>query len=215
MRTIKRRWNWLRLGLRRSYLREIGRHLQGCDWVLDLGCGGQPYLSEPGQGRRFIGLESWYASCLTARSAPRYQAVIQAQLPLIPARSKSVDAVVFLQVIEHLPKDQGYQLIQEAERVARRRVILTTPKGFVQQEPYHGNPYQHHLSGWSIQDFTDLGYDVNGLEGPKIFRKASSAEMRWPAKLFDLGVSFGWFEGFLRDHPQHAFQLLAVKELVG
>ena len=42
------------------------------------------------------------------------------------------------------------------EKVARKKVIVFTPNGFVPQRPYDGNPFQEHLSGWSVDEIHEL-----------------------------------------------------------
>jgi SAM-dependent methyltransferase len=86
----------------------------------------------------------------------------------IPFRENSFDVVCMFEVLEHLELDRGVSLIQEAERVARKWVLITTPNYWsantksVRQEE---NQLQYHLSRWTPEDFKLLGYNVCGL-GP-------------------------------------------------
>lgn len=72
------------------------------------------------------------------------------------------------EVLEHLELDHGVSLIQEAERVASKWVLITTPNYWstntksVRQEE---NQLQYHLSRWTPEDFKLLGYNVCGF-GP-------------------------------------------------
>jgi len=84
----------------------------------------------------------------------------------------SVDTVFLLDVIEHLPKDDGLNLLAHAERVARRQVIIFTPLGFMPQTVHEGEKdgwglggasVQEHLSGWIPEDFDD-GWDFHICE---------------------------------------------------
>ena len=62
------------------------------------------------------------------------------------------------------PTEQG-ELRQELEKLAKKRIIVGTPRGFMEQpdEFLDDNPYQVHKSGWSIDDFTSRGYKVRGV----------------------------------------------------
>jgi len=87
--------------------------------------------------------------------------------------AKSFEVVMMCEVIEHLEKADGFRLLDAAEAVARRLVIGTTPHGFQVQDPalhpeapWANNPYQKHLSGWSIPDFESRGYMVICNGGP-------------------------------------------------
>ena len=191
----------------------LTQHLSGCETVLDLGCGANPYLGECDNVKSVVGVDGSYQACLSAKTAKKYRLVAQSYLPHLPFRPQSVDAVAMLQVVEHLPKHIASQLIVEAEKLARRRIVITTPNGFVEQEAYGDNSFQEHLSGWTIEDFEERGYQVWGLEGPKIVRRNGTAECLPPQRILSVLSSFGMFEGYLKTRPQHAFQLMAVKDL--
>ena len=61
---------------------------------------------------------------------------------------RSYDCVLASDVIEHLEKEEGMRLIEAMERIARRKVVIFTPNGFLPQAPYADNPWQAHRSGW-------------------------------------------------------------------
>ena len=76
---------------------------------------------------------------------------------------KSVDSVFALDFIEHLNKQDGVKMLREAQRVARRQVVIYTPLGFFPQsydDPnkpdrwgMDGGYWQTHRSGWDYDDF--------------------------------------------------------------
>lgn len=78
------------------------------------------------------------------------------------ALDKSIDTVFLLDVIEHMEKAVGQQLLREACRVARVQVVIFTPLGFMPHEVHdtpdswgsveHGS-LQRHLSGWMPEEF--------------------------------------------------------------
>ena len=78
---------------------------------------------------------------------------------------KSIDTVFALDFIEHLEKEDGLRMLREAERVARRQVVVYTPHGFFPQsyeDPnkpdrwgMDGGYWQTHRSGWDFEDFGD------------------------------------------------------------
>ena len=208
-------WIRLRGGLHFNLIGLLTQHLQGCKTVLDLGCGAQPYVGQCTEIEKVIGVDASYEACRSAQKASKYVRVVQSVLPELPFQKRSVDCVTMLQVVEHLPKETASALIEEAEKLARHRVIITTPNGYVEQEEVGGNPFQRHLSGWTIADFEERGYTVWGLEGLKITRRKQSADMLPPQRILSLITSFGIFEGYIKTRPRTAFQLMAVKELNG
>ena len=84
-------------------------------------------------------------------------------LRLLP--DNSVDTVFALDVIEHLEKADGLELLREAERVARRQIVIFTPLGFNPQSyedddrpdrwGMDGGNWQTHRSGWLPEEFGD------------------------------------------------------------
>ena len=88
----------------------------------------------------------------------------------LPFRDGEFDVATCIEVIEHLPKDIGVNLLSELERVAET-VIITTPTFSYSQRTFDANPYQRHLSGWSGADFTKRGYRVRGIGEFMFFRR--------------------------------------------
>ena len=78
---------------------------------------------------------------------------------------KSFDAVIALEILEHLNKEDGKKFITDMEKIAIKKVIILTPNGFVPQGVSPNNPAQEHLSGWSVEDFRELGFKCVGLHG--------------------------------------------------
>lgn len=148
----------------------LQRELRDCKSVLDLGCGPSSpvqYCSVP----ESVGVEPfkpYYERALAAKTHSRLINATAADLDFPP---KSFDAVTLIEVIEHLPMDEGYKLLQAAERWARKKVIVTSPNGFVAQHAVDGNPLQEHLSGWPLETMRALGFRSYGLAGLKMLRQ--------------------------------------------
>ncbi len=62
-----------------------------------------------------------------------------------------------MEIIEHLDKQRGQELLKEALRVCRV-VIVTTPKRFNAQGEELGNPYEVHRSRWAAADLKRVGH---------------------------------------------------------
>ena len=77
---------------------------------------------------------------------------------------ESGDLVIAVDIIEHITKEEGLQLMRDCEEIARKAVIFETPKGYVPQnidiQGYGGDEWQTHRSGWDVTDFTEHGYKV-------------------------------------------------------
>jgi len=79
-------------------------------------------------------------------------------------KDKSIDSVYLIDVIEHLPKEEGIKLLEMTERIVRQQIIIFTPLGFTKQETLEGGKdawglsgaeYQEHKSGWMPEDFNE------------------------------------------------------------
>ncbi len=76
--------------------------------------------------------------------------------------NKSFDLVLCLDIIEHLERDEGFNLIKDAEAIATKVVVFYTPlkwdKNIVDKSSWaYGNPYNLHKSLWGKEDF--VGYE--------------------------------------------------------
>jgi len=78
---------------------------------------------------------------------------------------ESFDAVIMMDLLEHLDPADGTALLSKVERIARRKVMVFTPNGFVRQHEYDCNPLQVHRSSWSVDSFRRRGYEIYGMEG--------------------------------------------------
>lgn len=82
------------------------------------------------------------------------------------AEDKSFDVVSLIDVLEHFKRRAGLRLLFHAKRVARQKVIVYTPEGYVRNEPHHawgipaGDEYQRHQSGWEIKELKSLGFKL-------------------------------------------------------
>jgi len=152
--------------VRRDVPEVVAGRIQDVDVVLDLGPGicPQPFLKP--YVHICVDAHRPYLERLKRESAddPRYvliNAPWDQVIGMLP--DKSVDTVFALDFIEHLEKPDGLRMLREAERVARRQVVVYTPHGFYPQsydDPrkpdrwgMDGGYWQTHRSGWAPEDF--------------------------------------------------------------
>lgn len=193
---------WIPYGL----LSGLSRAFRGCETVLDIGCGTDSMMQHVACTHRVIGLDRYLPSLLRNRREGRYSAWIQADILALPFAERAVDAVVALDVIEHMHKEEGIRLLESLERIARKRVVILTPNGFVPQ-PANDNPWQEHKSGWTVDDFEKRGYRVSGVYGWKWLR-GPYARLRFRPWIFWEAVSAISHLVTVRN-PRLAYHLLA------
>ena len=77
---------------------------------------------------------------------------------------ESFDLVLALDIIEHLEKEESLRMIRQCETIAKKGVILETPKGYIPQNldiwGYGGHKFQTHRCGWEPEELRKLGYKV-------------------------------------------------------
>ncbi len=125
--------------------------------------------------------------------------------------SNSFDCVVALDLIEHLEKEKGLELMQKMEKIAKKRVIIFTPNGFLPQGEFENNPWQIHRSGWEVEEMQKYGYNVYGINGLKGIR-GEFATIKYKPKIFWNFIS-NISQLYTYNNPKLAFQILCVKQI--
>jgi hypothetical protein len=210
LKSIDRRW----FPPDEQYGRYLRRWiLSDCRSVLDVGCGENARLIRLVPGIPYsLGVDARIPDPASdGRMHSEYRQLdVRSLSEHIPPGS--FDCVVALDVIEHLGRDEGVQLLGSMESIATRRVIVFTPNGFLPQPPEPDNPYQEHLSGWTATDFERRGYRVVGINGWKPLR-GPYASIRWRPRGLWRRLS-QLTEPLVASDPRRAFQLLCVKDVI-
>ena len=201
--------------LESQFLRELGNAVGiTCESLLDVGCGfNSPVQYLQYRPKRMVGVDGFLPVIEQSRAKAIHDEY--RQLSLIEIEDvfgpKSFECVLALDVIEHLVEADAIKLIGQMERVARKKVIVYTPNGYLPQGMEFGNPYQRHLSGWSVKTMEAMGYNVIGVHGFK-FLRGYMARIKWHPHRFWLMISL-LSQFITRNHPGRAFQILCVKEI--
>lgn len=136
--------------------------------LLNLGCGlGQIFKFTPNKNHLYVDIWEPYLQQIKDEFS-----VVKLNIKdLSMFINKSWDYVVAYDVIEHLDKVDALKLIPECVRIARVKVMIYTPVGFCEQHDGKGwgkgNPeYQQHRCGFTVQEFKDLGFEVQEVKLP-------------------------------------------------
>ena len=146
--------------------------------ILDVGCGFGKWgylctsnywqTDSPIKGARpeIVGCDGYEPNVDMCRNNGCYREVLQIVVPPLPFESESFDTVLLIELVEHLPENKALALIQEAKRVARDRVILSTPNYLDLREETSTitgrNPLDAHLSYIDRGQLRDLGFQLYG-----------------------------------------------------
>lgn len=195
------------------YYKVLKFALLDAKFVLDVGCGSNSPLAKISRHFYSVGVDAFGPSIEKSKKIGIHDAYKKGNVLAIDKlfRKKTFDAVIALDLIEHLKKKQGYELIKKMSELAKKKVIIMTPNGFYNQDPYEGNRWQVHRSGWTVDDFTKMGFRVRGIRGIKWLR-GEYATLKWKPWMF-WGVISVLSERIVYFFPRFAYQLFAVKEI--
>ncbi|MEN9552399.1 MAG: hypothetical protein RI935_776 [Candidatus Parcubacteria bacterium] len=192
---------------------QVRKSLSDCKTVLDIGCGVYSYR-DPDTGEKNFhstGIDLYQESINESQERGIHDVYKKMNALDIDTTfgENAFDAVIALDLLEHLEKEDGHKLLEKMEYVAKKKVIIFTPNGFLPQGERYGNPHQEHLSGWTADEMKGLGYKVIGFGGWKWLRPIN----------FNIRFKPEWFwwiisdvsQFFVRDIPAKSFCILCIK----
>lgn len=96
-----------------------------------------------------------------------YDKIIIGDIRKIAKDLENYDAIIMTDVIEHMTKEEGFELIKILKEKINKYLLISTPAIFMTQGTVHGNTYENHLSLWECEDFEQAGLKIydNGLPG--------------------------------------------------
>lgn len=184
--------------------------------VLDLGCGlgtiGK--LLNADKRHYFTGIDFFQPYLDLCKKNGYYNQTIKADLTKINLTKKSYDVILILQVLEHLTTAQAKALLKQADKAAKRCIIITLPNGDCYQEKYDHNKLHVHQSTWTSEDLKTLGFRVYGQSFKPIFGKYSYGPGK-QAKLWQqFAVAFSvLLAPLIFVKPEWGAQLIGIKHV--
>ena len=168
----------------KHYILSLKENLLDCRTILDVGCGTGSPIKTFSKDFYSVGVDLFKPALLESKKRSIHDDYILLDINNLCFRSNFFDAVLALDVIEHLEKSKGVRLIKTIERIAKKKVIIITPNGFVSQGARAKNLFQVHLSGWTVGELKMLKYEIHGIVGIKLLR-TEEAKLRYkPEMLF-------------------------------
>jgi len=191
-----------------------GEILDDCESLLDIGCGSHSPISKFSKRINYsVGIDAFEPAINESKQQKIHDEYYLMDWKKITEKfqEKSFDCVCALDFIEHLPKEEGYQLIEIMERMAKKKVIISTPNGFLPQGIYYNNLLQVHRSGWDVDEMRRRGYHVIGIEGYKHL-KGEVGKIRWRPRIFWSKIAL-WSQPIIKNRPHSAFAILCIKNM--
>jgi len=199
----------------------LATELEDCSSILDLGCGPSSPIQFCANIKYSVGVEAFKPYLLASKKKKIHSEYLQKKIQSLSFPSNRFDAVIMIEVIEHLSEKDGLAIIKKATKWAKKKIIITSPNGFLHQHELDRNPLQKHLSGWDYKKMKRLGFYSRGLAGLKILRKENEDHsmadnllnsIRFRPKIF-------WFiiaslsQIVIYYFPTQAFELFSVKNI--
>jgi len=195
------------------YYKDLDFHLRDCKTVLDVACGRNSPIKNCKEDFVSTGVDIFEPYLIESKEKGIHKDYIVADImeleKVIP--SKSFDAVIALDLIEHLEKEDGFKLIEMMTKIAKKKIIIFTPNGFQPQRAFDDNPWQEHKSGWYVEDFDALKFNSYGHGGLKILRGERSL-LRFKPDFIWSRISY-ITQIIISPSSKYSYQLLAVKNL--
>jgi SAM-dependent methyltransferase len=192
----------------KRHLQRLARRL-GCKTGLDIGCGaGSLLTSLRGPSFRSTGIDADSQAIEASAAAHVHDDYICADF-LNHEFSEPFDVVVLQHVLEHFPRDTGFEVLRRIESLARVLVYVETPHGFFEQHAVGGSPFQRHLSGWFPMDLEARGYTCFGSD-PRFLRAPPSRRTRFPVLRRAFSRATRWY--YFR-RPHRADMIAGIRHL--
>jgi hypothetical protein len=195
-----------------NYIKWLKRDLKDCDSILELGCGLNSQIIQIGYGKKTDATDIYRPYVEIHNNKDDYNLCLQDNITNGIGFDKKYDAVVLLDVLEHLKREdvEKTHLLAMVEQMALKKVIVLSPNGEVSNDLSDGNPYQKHQSAWYPNEFEQRGYEVHGAIGLKYLLTTGSRPAYRPYRLFEILSILT--QPFVFYHPEIAGSFYAVKE---
>jgi hypothetical protein len=163
----------------------------GIQTIVDLGCRDCWHTAGLPGVTRHIGVEVWLPALerglrkALAGGIPHFEAVYSDVLDYLGKYGdEHFDAVLAIDLLEHLDKDRALKLLGEMERTARLFCVTWTTMGYVRQGPYdvdgQPNPFEEHKWGPVMETFTRRGWMARAY--PRWHEERGGAILAWLSK---------------------------------
>jgi len=193
-----------------SWIESLKKNLSDCNSVLDLGCGYNSPIQYCGVFFS-VGVELFEPYLSESEKKGIHNQYVRGDIQKIEFKPKFFDAVIALEVLEHLTKEEGYKLLMKMEGWARKKVIITVPNGYFWQGDYDNNLLQTHKCGWNSSELRKLGFKIYGINGWKKLRGNKGLIRHKP--FFFWKIISDLSQKAIYWYPEFAFQLFAVKKI--
>lgn len=168
----------------------LAKELEGCNSVLDLGCGHKSPISSLNIPYS-VGVELSDPYLQESKRLGTHSEYIAADIREIEFQNNSFDAVVALGVMEYLTKQEAIELIQKMERWASKKIMIQASNASIKnQTDRNYNATKNRKSTWKPEEFNNLGFTVHGLDGWMKLKQEKPSPWHRIASAFTQKITF-------------------------
>lgn len=201
----------------------VKSELKDCESVLDLGCGPNSVIQFSKHIKYSVGVDAFDPYLKQIKKRKLHTKYIKAKIQDIKFPKKSFDAVIMIEVLEHMSKRDGLRALINAEKWAKKKIIITTPNGYFRMGEVDDNLYQKHISGWTAEELSRLGFRCSGVTGAKFMYSEENhvhslnegfgfSNMRFNPKPLSFIIN-AFLQLIVYYFPNYAFELFAIKKM--
>lgn len=131
--------------------------------ILDLGCGQgkiMKMIKIRMNVKRAVGVDLFKPYIDEAKSFKTHDTFFMQDVRKINFPPRSFDIVIASHLLEHLPKEDSWQLLKKMETIAKKQIIIATPIGEMPNPIEDKNPLQAHVSFFYPEEFSEKGYKI-------------------------------------------------------
>lgn len=144
---------------------------RGIKTLLDLGCRDCWHTSDLPGVTKHVGVEVWQPALerafakVAAGGLPNFEGKNAEVVRYLSVRDDDeFDAVVAIDLLEHIEKDKALTMLDDMVRVSAKIAVVWTTLGFIEQGPHdvdgQPNPFEEHLWGPLPLDFAERQWQV-------------------------------------------------------
>ena len=193
----------------------LKKNFENAKTVLELGAGEDSYLNSKDRNFHITTLDLHKPSIERSKKHNNFDEYILGDAREITTifDRDSFDVVTSFDLIEHFEKNEGYKLLEDMTKIAKRKVVVYTPNGFVPQKATEDNPFQEHKSGWTLQEMEKLGFKVYGVNGFKILRGLYAVPKIKPREFGNFISNLSQIFLNITGRKKYSYAILCVKDV--
>lgn len=204
-----------------SYMWLLRQCIGEANTILDLGCEDGRLLELLSNGKKWkvTGVDIFKKNVDAAAKREIFVKAIKGDVVKVSKQlikeKKKFDVVFCSQVIEHINRKDGEELLKLVDHLAKKRIFMGTPRGFmVQPEMFLGdNPHMVHKSGWSQEDFEQRGYKVFGIGFGPVWSESGVGRKYTKFDIFIAGILSYLFSPIVYFIPSLGAGMLCIKNI--